>query len=244
MPTGTKIDPFKPKQPQIPGVPESAPPERTPAPPREARQQPATDWGAPPVSPPSALPPELLILMATAVVVVIVGLAWRARISSAKPSAPPAAPAVSAASAAPVSVRPAQTLPIGPGQIATEGELAKPWSSRRFLFRNQLTSELIPGLAVRLPGGALWGISLREPYGTCQLDYVSDLGVLRSVYGLRSSHPLVVDPCSGAAFDLSQYTSAPNGLVRGQLIRGNAIRPPFAIELAERGRSIVAVRLE
>jgi hypothetical protein len=184
----------------------------------------------------------LRIGLAAAVVVVILGLAWRARVSSAnRPAPPPSAPVASAPLPPAKSV---VTLPTGPGEIGTARELAKPWSSKPFLFYNATTQETVPALAVRLPGGSLWGISMREPYGTCALDYVTNLGTLLSQYNFRATHPMVVNPCSGSVYDLAQYTAASNGLVRGQVVRGTAIRAPFAIEVVERGKSIVAIRME
>jgi hypothetical protein len=179
--------------------------------------------------------------MAVAAVVLILALAWRARVSSAKPARPEAS--IPVAPVANSRARPAETLPTGPGEIGTAGELAKPWSSKRFLFRKP-DSELVPALAVRLPGGALWGISLREPYGSCDLGYVTNLGTLHLQYSFNATHPMVVNPCSGSVYDLAQYTGGPNGLVRGQVVRGTAIRAPFAIEIVQRGKSIVAVRME
>jgi hypothetical protein len=242
MPADRKVDPFKPQQPQIPGVPakpmagEGAPHSAKGTQPATGRSRSFAPW------PPSLWPAWLRIGLAAAVVIVIVALAWRAHVSSATPSGPPVSAAV--AVAPPVAVKPVKTLPIGPGEIATAGELAKPWSSKEFLFRSPVTSELIPALAVRLPGGALWGISLREPYGNCQLDYVTDLSVLRSQFDFRAVHPMVVNSCSGSIYDLARYTGGPNGLVRGQVVRGTALRAPLAIEVFQRGNSIIVGRME
>jgi hypothetical protein len=242
MPTETKADPFKPGQPQIPGVPAKVEAKQRPAPPRPAVQPLPVSVPQSPLWPPSLWPVWLRVGLAGAVVVIILALAWRARVSSAKqPEPPPAAPV---AADAPAAAKPVQALPVGPGVIGPASDLEKPWSSMRFLFRNPVTSEVTSALAVRLPGGALWGISLREPYGTCELGYVTDLATLRSQYNFHAQHPMVVDPCSGAVFDLAQYTGGPGGLVRGAIVQGNSIRPPFAIEIVERGGSIAALRIE
>ncbi len=241
MPTEAKVDPFKPKQPEIPGVPANAG-EKKPTVSRPAGAEPSSvPSSAISLWPPSVWPVGLRIGVAAAAVVIILALAWRARVSSARPAEPEASAPV-----APVAVlpaQPAQALPIGPGEIATASELAKPWSSKRFLFRDP-SSELVPALAVRLPGGALWGISLREPYGNCKLDYLTNLGTLHLQYDFNAKHPMVVNPCSGSVYDLGQYTGGPNGLVRGQVVRGTAIRAPFAVEIVQHGKSIVAVRME
>jgi hypothetical protein len=241
MPSETKVDPFKPKQPQIPGVPAGVVRETPRVPQRAPAQPPSAPSPAVSVWPPSAWPVWLRIALASVGVVIVLGLAWRARVSSAKPSDVPAsAPPAAVATSPP---KPVQTLPVAPGEIATAGELAKPWSSKRFLFR-RADSEKVPALAVRLPGGALWGISLREPYGTCELEYVTDLSKLLTEYNFHARHPMVVNPCSGSIYDLAQYTGGPNGLVRGQVVHGTAIRAPFAIEVVQHGKSIKATRIE
>lgn len=245
MPVETKVDPFKPKQPEIPGVP--APPSANkPDVPKAAAAQPAAASAAPAAGalqlwPPSLWPAWLRIGAAAAAVLIIVVLAWRARVSPTRPGGDDAS--TPASPAAVVSAQPAQNLPVAPGQIATAGELAKPWSSKRFVFRT-LTSEEVPALAVRLPGGGLWGISLREPYGTCELGYATNLGTLHLQYDFTATHPMVVNPCSGSVYDLAQYTAGPNGLIRGQVVHGSAIRAPFAIEVVQRGKNIFAVRME
>lgn len=175
------------------------------------------------------------------VVIAIVWIGWRAR-SSSKSAAPPVSGAVVADR--PLHYKAAKLPPLGPGEIATPAELAKPWSSKRFRFRNATTGEVVPALAVRLPGGELWGISLREPFGNCELDYVTDLSVLESQYHFRAVHPMVVNPCSGSVYDLADYTAGPHGLVRGRVVRGSAVRGPLAIEVVARGKGIVALRME
>lgn len=196
MPTGPKFDPFKPQQPQIPGVPANAQAAQNSSSRLVADQHPS---GAPPqrtasLPAPSGWPNWLRIGAAAAVVIVILGVAWWVRVSSAKSPEQPSSVAVR--DVKPASVEPVESLPKGPGEIATEHDLEQAWSSQQFLFQNAATSEVFPALAVRLPGGALWGISLREPFGRCELEYVTDLHTLRSQYGLRTTHPMVADPCS------------------------------------------------
>ncbi len=243
MPTGSKFDPFKPQQPQIPGVPAKAQPVQGPAaaPAADASTKASSQSRTPESRVPSG-PNWLRIGAAGAVVILIIGIGWWVRVSSAKRPDGPAIVATRDVETAPATS--AKRLPVGPGEIATTSELERPWSSQRFLFKNPLTSQTVPAIAVRLPGGGLWGIALSEPYGSCELEYVTNLETLRSQYGLSAKHPMVADPCSGTVYDLSQYASGPNGLVRGQVVRGAAIRPPLAIEIEQRGDSIVAVRME
>lgn len=234
MPVETKIDPFRPQQPQIPGVPADAVGKKEPATPVSARS-------APPQRP-REIPP-LWIGLAAGFVALVLGATWWAhRVSTLNTSAPTSV--ADTAPAAPEPVKPQQALPIGPGPIASASELAKPWSSKRFNFRDPVTSELTPALAVRLPGGALWGISLRDSYGTCQLEYVTDLEKLRSQYNFAAEHPMVANPCTRTVYDLARYAGGPNGLVRGEIVRGKAVRPPVAIEVEARGKLIVAIRAE
>jgi hypothetical protein len=122
--------------------------------------------------------------------------------------------------------------------------LAKPWAARKFNFKDQLTGELTPAMVVHLPNGAYWSFSLNAPFGTCKLEYVADLGKLERNYGYKSDHPMVVDPCSRAVYDLSRYGAGPNGLVRGEIVQGAGVRPPVAIEVRVDGNNIVAVRTE
>jgi hypothetical protein len=238
MPTETKVNPFKPPQPQIPGVPgeEAAKKDSAAGPPNVAPV-------APPVQPGSRQIPPLWVGLATGFVVVVIAAAWWTHKSSGKRTDAPA-PVPETATVTTELTKPRETLPMGPGPIATAGELAKPWSSKRFNFRNPGGLEQMPALAVRLPGGAFWGISLREPFGTCQLEYVTDLDTLRSQYNLRTEHPMVVNACSRTVYDLARYAGGPNGLVRGEIVRGRGARPPIAIEIEARGNQIVAVRLE
>jgi hypothetical protein len=154
-----------------------------------------------------------------------------------------------AAAAAPVSAapggKPAEDLPAGPGPIATTEELAKPWASKRFLFPDSITANLVPAMVVHLPNGSYWAFSLREPYGTCDLDYVTDLKKLRNEYHFPAAHPMVVDTCNQTIYDLLRYGGpSDGGLVRGDVVQGAGIRPPIAIEVRVSGRQLVSVRTE
>ena len=189
MPDGKKIDPFKPAQPTIPGVSPADREAESAAP--EAPQQSYTS------EPSSAGAPVPWRTVATIVAIITIGgLVYWARGSSSKPrQVPPeaAAPPPPAALEAPKS---SQKLPIGPGPVAATSELTKAWSAKRFLFRDPLTTDPVPAMVVRLPGGAYWGLSLREPFGNCELEYVTDLQKLQTSYDFHASHPMVVDPCT------------------------------------------------
>lgn len=220
-----KPDPFKPAQPQIPGVPEA-----------RRKTEPAARAKAA-----AARPRSLLLGLAGggAAVALAIGFAiwWTHGAPHAAPAGRAQSPATSAVSAA------AASLPVGPGEIATTNELARPWSAKEFLFRKP-SGEEIPAMVVRLPGDAYWAFSLREPYGNCRLEYVTDLNQLASDYGFAAKHPMVADPCTHAVYDLAKYGAGPNGLVRGAMVSGSGLRPPLAIEVRVSGTSVVAVRSE
>jgi len=100
-------------------------------------------------------------------------------------------------------------------------------------------------MIVHLPDGSYWAFSLREPFGTCDLDYVNDLEKLRTDYNFRASHPMVVDTCNRTVYDLLRYGgSSDGGLVRGDVVEGSGIRPPIAIEVRVEGKQLIAVRTE
>lgn len=242
MANATKFDPFKPAQPSIPGVPaaavappalenplESRAPENSQA--RGARKPiPAGVWVA----------VGLMIVLG-------LGGAWMyldSR-SAAKSQASVSDDSSSSAPAADSSA-PVENLPVAPGIIGSTKELEKPWASKRFLFRSDLSNGPIPALVVHLPNGQYWAVSMIEPFGSCKLEYVTDLDALRSDYNFRASHPMIGDPCTHTVYDLLQYDSgaADGGLVRGAIIHGAGVRPPMAIEIEVEGKQLRAVRME
>jgi hypothetical protein len=229
------IDPFKPQQPNVPGVlPEAAKPATSSAPqgwePRRPPANPFLRW---------------TIAGVIGLAVIAGGLTLHRGHSSAQAMDRKVSDA--AALAAPATASTAKTkstLPHGPGVIATTEELAKAWSAKRFLFPDSVTGEIQPAMVVRLPRGEFWGFSLREPFGTCELEYVSDLEKLRTDYAFAANHPMVVDPCQHTVYDLLRYGGSNDGLVRGDIVQGAGIRPPMAIEIKTRGSEVVAVRME
>jgi hypothetical protein len=244
MPVENKVDPFKPKAPSIPGVPAAAAKTEiveAPAP----RSDPS-----PRIERPVARDARAKAIgIAVGIIVVLFAAAVLLRPTHNAPANSDLQPSSDATGADPpvaTKSQPDEKLMIGPGPVATTAELAKPWSSRQFLFRGPFNADPVPAMVVRLPGGALWGFSLIEPFGQCQLQYVTDLNVLRTTYGFHAEHPMVVNPCTRAVYDLMRYGggATDGGLVRGDIVEGSGVRPPMAIEIATQGRDIVAVRSE
>jgi hypothetical protein len=230
-----KSDAFKPQQPKIPGVSDA---------PAETSNSAASGAATPTsnTSESEGLPAWITLSIAGVLILIIAGVWWSHRSASHETVSVPAA--MGAESPAEVAPKVQETLPMGPGEIASAEELAKPWSSKRFVFHNQLTDEQVPAMVVRLPNGMYWGFSLREPYGSCEMEWVTDLNKLETDYGFRSQHPMIADPCNHSVFDLTRYGNGPNGLVRGEIVHGAAVRPPVAIEVREQGNKILAVRME
>jgi hypothetical protein len=244
MPTDTKIDPFKPQQPSIPGVAPKA--ESAKAEPSDAvsAEQPAAAAPSRPVSH-EAKPQIILMVLGAAVAVFLIGglILW-GQISSHKSM--PAAPVAAVEPPAAPEAKPAPSEPMGPGPIATVSELSKPWASKRFQYKSYVTSQVEPAMVVHLPHGDYWGFSLIEPFGNCELDFVTDLDQLRTTYGYRADHPMVVDPCNKTVYDLLRYGggASADDLVRGVIVQGGGLRPPMAIEIRVQGGNVVAGRSE
>lgn len=230
----TKVDPFKPAQPRIPGVPEATAPKIAEEPPPAAE--------VPKV--PFAMPRSWVAIAVVAVLLSGLLAAWWSRsraTTAARPSMMPADAALGPPSAARA---PEPALPNAPGVVGTTEELAKPWAAKKFHYRNKMKGEEFRAMVVHLPEGGYWAFSLEEPYGKCELELVADLGKLRKEYGFTANHPMLVDPCTHAVFDLLRYGNAPGGLVRGEVVAGAALRPPIAIEVRLEGRNVVAARSE
>jgi hypothetical protein len=239
MPDVKQLDPFKPQQPSIPGVaprPASAAPDPAPAP----------DSGVAPAEPNAPQPKTKLIVVAVAgmLLLLIVLIYWG---RSASRKTVPVTTETAVEEPAPVAApRPQASQPTGPGVIGTVSELAKPWASKNFQYRNYVSGQLEPALVVHLPRGEYWGFSLIEPFGNCQLEFVTDLDKLKSDYGYRADHPMVTNPCNRTVYDLLRYGggASSDDLVRGVVVQGNGLRPPMAIEIKVHGSTIVAGRSE
>jgi serine/threonine protein kinase len=135
-------------------------------------------------------------------------------------------------------------------EVATVSELAQPWSSKRFFFRSLAQSKDVSALIIRLPGSpseskSYWAFSLEAPFSQCQFAYVDDVAKLSSEYGFQAPHPMVVNPCSRAIFDPLQLKELPgNILVRGAIVQGYDVRPPYGIEVKVKGNQVHALAME
>lgn len=195
---------------------------------------------------------KLVIGFLAVLLVLFVAASWVRRSMRSDPNAADQQAQIDVPSPAP---DPSTLLPhatnTAPG-IADIGEMAKPWSSKEFYIRNNLSGEEVPAMLVRLPVGSAsqaagyWAFSLNAPYGECKLEYVSDLAKLKSDYGFRAAkHPMVGNPCSRTVFDPLKMSNLPgNVFVRGGIVQGSDLRPPMGIEIKVQGKDILAVRTE
>lgn len=225
-----KPDPLQASQPKIPGVPQAH------------AEEPGAATNAK-TAPANRKPIYLWAGAGAAVVIVVVMMIWWARASSRAVHPAPATDAPAIAAPAATAAASAPALPIAPGPVATTEELARPWAAKEFLYRHD-ARDISPAMVVRLPGNRYWAFSLRVPYGTCELQFVTDMVTLRTVYKFAAVHPMVGDPCTHTVYDLTKYGRGPNGVVRGAVVVGTAIRPPLAIEVEVQGHEIVATRSE
>lgn len=176
-----------------------------------------------------------------AILVLVIAVLWWAhsagtnkRGSAASLSAHPSSDSAQAAQST--------AMPVAPGPIATVTEMKDVWSTKQFVYR-ETNGDKSPALLVRLPKDAYWAISLREPFGTCELEFAS-VQKLQSDYNLAAPYPMIGDPCTHAVFDLTQYSDGPNGVVRGAIVAGAAVRPPLAIEVTVKDGEIIASQEE
>ena len=230
MPDQPPSDRFKAEMPQIPGV---------------------TTPGARPATSNTASV-KLGIGLVAVLLAVFLGARWALRPRHVEPRADKQ-PQIEVPSPAP---DPSTLVPhatdASPG-IADVEEMAKPWSSKAFFIRSNLSGESIPALLIRLPSGSAsqasgyWAFSVNSPYGNCKLEYVTDLAKLRGDYGFPAAkHPMVGNPCNRTLFDPLKMTTLPgtDAFVRGGIVQGSDLRPPLGIEVRVRGRDILAIRTE
>jgi hypothetical protein len=159
-----------------------------------------------------------------------------------------AEPAEAAAPAAPISNTASKTN-TEPDAIATFDELAKTWSSKKFIFVDPKTHESVPAIVIHLPssgaGESFWAFSLKSPFSQCPFQYVTDLNALSQRFAYSAGHPMVVSDCDGTLYDPLKIATLPNGSwVRGDIVRGGGIRPPMSISVRIRDRELTADRME
>ena len=172
------------------------------------------------------------------------------RTPEAAPAEPPPKIEVPAPAADPNAALPHATES-EPG-IASVQEMAQPWASKEFFYRNRLSGETVPAVLVRLPTGSpnqpasYWAFSTNAPFENCRLEYVTDIERLKSEYAFRGArHPMVGNPCSRTVFDPLKMMNIPGGIwVRGAIVQGSDLRPPLGIEVEIRDKQILAARME
>ena len=218
--------------PKIPGVPPSRPKKNAPPKP-----------GAPAAKPKQ--PAYLWAASGVALLLILVAFVWWIGSTKQESGTISGANAASPAgnSGKKQAVRGSTAVPVAPGVIATTDELSLAWAAKKFIFTEH-TGKKIPALVVRLPDNTYWAISMIEPYGSCELAYITNMDELRTEYNFSATHPMVGDPCTHTVFDLAQYGSGPSGEVRGEIVSGTGVRPPLAIEVEVNGTNIVATRAE
>ena len=202
-------------------------------------------------SAPNPMYPLILGIVAFAIILLF-GVRWLSRSKPIEPARAEQAPQLEIPSPPP---DPASLLPHATESdpaVANVADMAKPWSSADFFVRNRLTGENIPATIVRLPSGSpnlpggYWAFSRKAPFGSCQLEYIPDLKRLRDDYGFaRANHPLVANPCSRTLYDPLKTSNLPGDIwMRGGIVQGSDIRPPFGVEIKIQGKQILAIRSE
>jgi len=228
-PVENKFDPFRPEMPQIPGV--------GPGSPQSGRGSSGIDSQS------------LFQIGGIAAAVVLIGavILWWVKSKPRGAANSSSADSEVAEQAAPVPPLPNSIAAVqeGPTVAATVDELSKPWAAKKFNFVRPLTHQNIDGMLIRLPGGGLWAFSLQEPFGRCELEFVSDLDKLASQYKYSASHPMVVNPCDSTVYDpLKVGPIGGNTWARGEIVQGGGLRPPISIDVKVSGRSIIADNVE
>lgn len=228
MPNQPPSERFKTDTPQIPSISRQAPPEQL------------------------GFKPLRLVGFLAALILCLLAVRWILRPKAADmPIAAPAAQIDVPAPAADPSASLPNATEAQPG-VAEVGEMAKPWSSKEFLFRNRLTGENVPALLIRLSSGSpaqpsgYWAFAVNTPFDNCRFEFVTDLGKLRNDYGYSTAkHPMVGNPCTKTVFDPLKMTSMPGSVwVRGAMEQGSDLRPPLGIEVEIHDKQIQAVRME
>ena len=229
-PAENKFDPHRPEMPSIPGViPDAA----------ERRRSAFGD-----------LDPQLVALVggiAVGVLLIVVSIFWWVKGKPPAVADTPAAGTDASEPAVPTLPLPATnaTVQEGPTEVGKVDELDKDWAAKKFTFVRPFTHENVDAMVVRLPGGELWGFATQNPYGRCELEFVTDLNRLATEFGYPATHPMVVSPCERTVFDpLKIGALGGDTWARGEIVRGSALRPPISIDVKVVGRSVFADRIE
>lgn len=182
-----------------------------------------------------------------AVAVILMGITslwWIKRTPHGATESPAMGTAAETSAPAPTDIA-SEAATSGPTVAATVEELAKPWSAKQFIFVKPLTDEKLDAMVIRLPGGQLWAFAIREPYGRCDLEFVTSAAQLAKKYGYRASHPMVASPCTSTVYDpLKAGAIGGNVFARGEIVQGSGLRPPISIDVVEKDHSIIADRIE
>jgi hypothetical protein len=222
------LDRFRPEMPQIPGVSDARPSPSTIT--NDTNTRRALQIGG---------------LAAAALLAVILILWWMKSASHRASESASLDRATDASASPPAAFAPEAPATEGPVLAATVEELAKPWAAKKFTFVRPFTHENLDAMVIRLPGGGLWAFALREAYGRCDLEFVTDLDQLSKQYGYRASHPMVASPCTSTIYDpLKVGPLGGNVWARGEIVQGGSLRPPISIDVQEQGRSVIADRIE
>jgi hypothetical protein len=192
-----------------------------------------------------ANPNRLLQIGGVALAVLLIGVLWWMKSASRGAAEPSSSETATDPAPPPVATATEASASYGPVKAATMEELAKPWSFKQFTFVRPLTHENLDAMVIRLPGGRLWAFALREPYGRCDLEFVTDLAQLAKKYGYRASHPMVASPCANTIYDpMKVGPVGGNVWARGQIVQGAGVRPPISIDVLEKEGSIIADGIE
>jgi hypothetical protein len=223
------FDRFHPEMPNIPGV-DSA---RLPA--RAASND--------------SNPQRLVMILtgAVAVVAIVAAIFWWVKASERNAvnfdSAEPAL--AEPAALQPTSPTPADPANARPAADLTVDQLPRPWTAKKFVYVKPLTHEKIDAMVIRLPGGGLWAFAVQEPYGKCDLEFVTDIAQLAAKYGYHATHPMVVNPCNNTVYDpLKIGPLGGSTWARGEIVQGSGLRPPLSIDIVVKGHSVIADRME
>ena len=174
------------------------------------------------------------------------------RAKHAEPTASTSVPQIDVPLAASAATMPRADVAGANQTIAAVAEVTKPWAAKNFVYRDAVSGLSTPALLLRLPVGSAgsaagyWAFAMNAAYGNCKLEYVTDLKKLADQYGYRGGkHHMIGNPCTQSLIDPLRMVSLPGSVwVRGAIVRGTDLRPPFAIEVKIKGKNVVAGRME